>query len=212
MRYLGIQIDKNLNWKIHIHDLASKLNRDNAVLAKLRHFVNSEILRSTYFAIFHSNLNYVCIAWGLTGFPQQKVSILQKKALRIMNFESFNAHITSLFKNCNILKVADIINVESCIFINNCFNQDSFSIFNEIFQTSFNHAPCTIVYTRAARNGLLFVPSYETVRFGRTSIIHSTTLTWNYLQDKLTEYNFLCLTPRSLKILFVKYFISEYNS
>ena len=24
-RYLGIKIDENLNWKIHIHDLASKL-------------------------------------------------------------------------------------------------------------------------------------------------------------------------------------------
>ena len=209
LRYLGIQIDKNLNWKIHIHDLASKLNRVNAVLAKLRHFVNSEILRSTYFAIFHSNLNYVCIAWGLTGFPQQNVSILQKKALRIMNFEPLNAHITSLFKNFNILKFADIINVESCIFINNCFNQDSFSIFNENFKlVSTMHS----YNTRAARNGLLFVPSYKTVRFGRKSIIHSTTLTWNYLQDKLTKYNFLCLRPRSLKILFVKYFISEYNS
>ena len=108
LTYLGIKIDENLNWKIHIHDLASKLNRANAVLAKLRHFVNSEILRSTYFAIFHSHLNYVCIAWGLTRFPQQKVFILQK-TLRIMNF----ANTTPLFKNCNIVKFADIINVES---------------------------------------------------------------------------------------------------
>ena len=118
LRYLGIKIDENLNWKVHIHDLASKLNRANAILAKLRHFVNSEILRSTYFPIFHSNLNCVCIAWRLTRYPQQKVSILQKKALRIMNFAPFNAHTTPLFKNCNILKFADIINVERCILIN----------------------------------------------------------------------------------------------
>ena len=69
---------KTFNWEIHMHDLASKLNRANAVLSKLRHFVNSEILRSTYFAIFHSHLNYVCIVRGFTRFPQQKVSILQK--------------------------------------------------------------------------------------------------------------------------------------
>ena len=151
LRYLGIKIDENLNWKVHIHDLASKLNRANAILAKLRHFVNSEILRSTYFAIFHSHLNYVCIAWGLTRFPQQKVSILQKKALRIMNFVSFNAHTTPLFKNCNILKFADIINVESCIFINNCFNKDSFSIFNENFKL------VSTIHSYYTRNGLLFV-------------------------------------------------------
>ena len=66
--------------------------------------------------------------------------------------------------------------------------------------------------TRSVRNSLLFVPSYNTVRFVRKIIIHSTILTGNYLQDKLTEYNFLCLTPRSLTILLVKNFISEYNS
>ena len=79
MRYLGMQIDENLNWKIHVYDLTSKLNRANAVLAKLRQFVNSEILRSTYFAIFYSHLSYVCITWVLTRFPQQKVSLLKKR-------------------------------------------------------------------------------------------------------------------------------------
>ena len=82
-----------------------------------------------------------------------------KKALRIMNFAPFNAHTTPLFKNCNILKFADIINVESCIFINNCFNRDSFSIFNENFKlVSTTHS----YSTRSARNGLLFVQSYNT--------------------------------------------------
>ena len=79
LRYLRIKIDENLNWKVHIHDLVSKLNRVNAILVKLRHFVISEILRSTYFDIFHSHLNYVCIAWELMGYLQQKVSTLQKK-------------------------------------------------------------------------------------------------------------------------------------
>ena len=134
LRCLGIKIDENLNWKMHIQDLTSKLNRANAVLAKLRHFVNSKILRSTFFAIFHSYLNYICIAWGLTRFPQQKMSILKKKALRIMNFVPFNTHTTLLIKNCNILKFVDIINVENCVFINNYFNKDSFSIFNENFK------------------------------------------------------------------------------
>ena len=100
-----------------------------------------------------------------------------------------------------------IVICRSCIFINDC--KDYFSIFNENFKLiSTMHS----YNTRSARNGLLFVLSYNTARFGRKSIIHSTTLTWNYLQDKLTEYNFLCLAPKSLKILLVKFFISEYNS
>ena len=71
-KYLAIETYENLNWKMHAYDLASELNRAKAVLAK--HFVNSEILRSTYLAIFHSHLNYACLAWKL-----KIVSILQKK-------------------------------------------------------------------------------------------------------------------------------------
>ena len=126
-----------------------------------------------------------------------------------MNFVLFNAHTKPLFKNSNISNSSDIINFEICIFINNCFNKDSFSILNESLKlVSTTHSN----NTRSARNGLLLVPSYNIVRFGRKSIIHWTTLTRNYLQDKLTEYNVLCLTPKSLKILLVKFFISEYNS
>ena len=73
-----------------------------------------------------------------------------------MNFAPFNAHTTPLFKNCNIWKFVDIINVESCVFVNNCFNKDSFSIFNENFKlVSTSHS----YNTRSTSIGLLFVPS-----------------------------------------------------
>ena len=78
-----------------------------------------------------------------------------------MNFVPFNAHTTPLFKNYKILKFADIINVVSCIFINNCFNKDSFSIFNENFKlVSTTHS----YNTRSARNG------YNIVRLGENQL------------------------------------------
>ena len=84
----------------------------------------------------------------------------QKKVLRIMNFAPFIAHTTP----CNILKFADITNVESCIFINIYFNKDSFSIFNENFKLISTAHSCN---TRSARNDLLVVTCYNTVTFGR---------------------------------------------
>ena len=84
----------------------------------------------------------------LQDFLNKKCLFSKKKALRIMNFASFNAHTTPLFKNCNILKFADIINVESCIFINNGFDKDSFTIFNENFKLVSN------THSYNTRNGL----------------------------------------------------------
>ena len=50
-----------------------------------------------------------------------------------MNFATFTAYNTPLFKNCNMLKYNYIINTESCIFENKCFNNNSLSIFTEKF-------------------------------------------------------------------------------
>ena len=59
VKYLGVKIDENLNWKNHIHDIATKLNRYNTLLYKIRNYVNSNTLKSIYFAIFDSH-NKLC--------------------------------------------------------------------------------------------------------------------------------------------------------
>ena len=85
-------------------------------------------------SIFQSHANYVCASGALTSYPKRNVSILQKKALNIINFAPFHAHTSPLFNTCNILKFVDIINFECCFFVNNGFNKDSFSIFIKRFK------------------------------------------------------------------------------
>ena len=53
VKYLGVFIDENLNWKKHINEISTKLIKGNAMLSKLRHFVNKDILLSVYYGIFH---------------------------------------------------------------------------------------------------------------------------------------------------------------
>ena len=40
VKHLGIKIDENLSWKQHIHDIAIKLKRANALLLTIRNYVN----------------------------------------------------------------------------------------------------------------------------------------------------------------------------
>ena len=58
VKYLGIKTDENLNWKQHTSDIDIKLNKENAILSKLRHFVDRKTLRSIYHAIFELHLHY----------------------------------------------------------------------------------------------------------------------------------------------------------
>ena len=61
--------------------------------------------------------------------PSPPVGKTLLRILRIINFAPFNTHTSPLFKNCNILKFVDVINAENCIFVDNCFNRNSFLIF-----------------------------------------------------------------------------------
>ena len=53
VKYLGIIIDEDLNWKHHISDIAIKLNKTNGVLSKLKHFIQWKIL-SCHSVFYHA--------------------------------------------------------------------------------------------------------------------------------------------------------------
>ena len=50
IKYLGIIIDSNLNWKEHVHELCKKISRGTGILSKLRHFVSKHILIQIYYS------------------------------------------------------------------------------------------------------------------------------------------------------------------
>ena len=55
VKYLGIRIDSKRRWKAHIDDIALKLIRANAMLYKVRNFVNARILKGICHALFESH-------------------------------------------------------------------------------------------------------------------------------------------------------------
>ena len=48
VKYRGVKIDSeiDLSWQYHVNDLSIKLNRENALLFKMRKYVSLKILRS----------------------------------------------------------------------------------------------------------------------------------------------------------------------
>ena len=54
VKYLGIVIDENLNWKQKISDIAIMLNRANAIITKSRPFIDRKTLKPIHDAIFET--------------------------------------------------------------------------------------------------------------------------------------------------------------
>ena len=78
VKYLGIKVDESLTWIDHINDIVTKLNKANAMLFKVREFVNTNILKSIYYPIFDCRLSYVNTVWGQNRNSMNGLIILQK--------------------------------------------------------------------------------------------------------------------------------------
>ena len=142
VKYLGIKIDRFLHWHDQVNSIAVKLNRANALLLKIRNYVNTKTLRNIYFAIFDSHLSYSCIVWALNINKVRRLIILQKKALRIMNFKAQLFHSSPLFSSNNILKFGNKITLENIIFVSKSIKRQVPSIFNDWFTFSGNLYRC----------------------------------------------------------------------
>ena len=76
VNYLVITIDKYLNWHHQINNVAAKPNRANAMLSKIRYFVNFNTLKSIYHAIFKSHLNYLLPVWAHNANSYKRLLVL----------------------------------------------------------------------------------------------------------------------------------------
>ena len=92
-----------------------------------------ETLRNIYYAIFDSHLPYSCIEWAQNINTVNRLIILQKKALRIMNFNNQLFHSSPLFSENNILKFIDKITLENIFFVNKSINRQVPPIFFDWF-------------------------------------------------------------------------------
>ena len=99
VKYLGVKVDGNLLWKSHIDYLPVKLSRANALLIKTRNLVNSSTLRTIYFAIFESHLNYCSLVWSQNCNAINRFVVLQNELLELLTFSHVTLTLVLYSKN-----------------------------------------------------------------------------------------------------------------
>ena len=207
VKYLGVKIDSNLNWKEQQNSVAIKLNKANAILSKLRHYVNQKTLRSIYFSLFESHTNYANIVWGQNIDSSNRLFLLQKKAIRTMHFSQYLAHTDPLFCTANIVKIHDKVSIDNCMFISKSLCNYLPSLFKDwfIFSSS-NHDH----QLRSSNLGVLKIPKFRTLSHGRMSFRINAIYTWNNIQRVLKDHLLFALKPLKVKSILTKFYINQY--
>ena len=181
-RYLGVYIDYNANWKTHISYISKKVKRSIGILSKLRYFISTKILLSLYYALVEPFLNYCIIAWGGTyRTTLQSLFILQKKALRIITFTSFNEHSSPLFKDLRVVELFDIIALQLAVFMYKFHNK----LLPPVFDHYFNPVRNVHSYnTRLSSKMTYAIPKART-NYGIFNIRFQGAKVWNDISDDL---------------------------
>ena len=180
VKYLGMYIDKYLNWNQHIRELSKKLSQANGILSKLRYNASIEVCIQVYFALFYSKLIYGCNAWGLTNEENiNKIQVLQNKCIRIITFAPFNSHIPNqTFIDLKFLKVRDLIKFYQLRLIYDFQTTTLPTDLMSMFRLSCEVRTETQTLI-SIHNKLLYIPPFHTTSYGKQSLSYLGPKLWN---------------------------------
>ena len=201
-KYLWIFNDSSLTWKFHIHELTKKISRNIGILSKLRHFAPCNLLIQIYYTLIFPFITYSIIIWGNTYKTiLNPITVLQKKAVRIITFSHFQSHTSPIFKKLNLLKLSDIVKLHTILFMHQYYNDRLPKAFNDFFSlVKHKHR----YNTRHASKITYTLPLIRT-NHGLHSLRFYGPKLWNSVDEELKT-----LSVASIKSKLQLRFISEY--
>ena len=168
-KYLGVYIDQHLSWTDHIHYLEMKLSRSVAMFYRIRYYLSNNALRSVYYSLTYSHLQYAIDVWGGAGKTAlNRLNVLHNKVLRAMTYSSHKSRVSPLYRNVSLLKINYIHILEIGKFMHNLHWGRIPVNFDNLF-TSANQAHSHA--TRAATRGGYIWQLTSTVK-GKRSLKH----------------------------------------
>jgi hypothetical protein len=111
VRFLGLLIDDDLKFLSHAYKVKNKISTGLYFLRKAKNNLRRKGLKSLYYSIVHSHIIYGIHVWSACSSNMFNIIFkLQKKAIRLVCGESYNAHTESLFKQTGILPLPKLLN------------------------------------------------------------------------------------------------------
>ena len=107
--FLGLTLNENINWKNHIEKIAIKSSKIIGILNKLKYILPTQIKVLLYNTLLLPHINYCILSWG---YKCDRITKIQKRAIRLINLSKYNAHTEPIFKQFKLLKVNHILQMQ----------------------------------------------------------------------------------------------------
>jgi len=102
VKSLGVHIDENLSWTMHIEKIVKKIALGIGAIKRCRPFVNQTTVESVFNALVQPSFNYCSEVWGHCNKSlSNKLQKLQNRAAHILTFSSYDSSTDPLFEQLN---------------------------------------------------------------------------------------------------------------
>ena len=192
-KFLGVFIDKNLNFIPHINYISNKISKHIGILYKIKDKLTLEAKLSYYYAFVYPYLSYNVCVWGSTYSSHiQRIIILQKKVIRIITNSSYTAHTRPLFSQLGILEFEDVLKFDLLKYVHKSISKNIFSFNNN----------------RASRDPYLIKPTFHRLSKTQHAFSFQGPTEWNKLPLHLrTIVDF-----RRFKLNLKRYLLERYSN
>jgi Reverse transcriptase (RNA-dependent DNA polymerase) len=118
VKFLGVHVDSELTWKMHTTYIAKKLAKNIGVINKVKYILTPKALKTLYYTLIYPHIVYCNIVWGNASIlALYRITMMQKRAIRLINGANYRAHTSPLFATSNLLKLSDINKREILLFL-----------------------------------------------------------------------------------------------
>ena len=99
-KYLGVHLDKNMTFSVHIDEVLTKISRHTGILFKIRDNLPTKTRLDYYYAFIYPYLSYNVIFWGATYQTHLNPLIVQhKRTIRTISDAGFRVGLRWFFLN-----------------------------------------------------------------------------------------------------------------
>ena len=182
---LGVLIDENLSWNMHINKLIKKIASSIGAIKRVRPFVPFTALQYIYNSLVQPHFNYCCVVWdNCNKTYADKLQKLQNRAARVLTSSSYDIAADFLLEKLGWRKLDTQRKLEKAVMVYKSLN----GLAPDYLRPMFIDRSSITNYSLRDTEGKLAIPKPRT-NYLKNSFGYSGAVLWNSLPTELRKTN-----------------------
>ena len=178
---LGVNIDENLSWSVHIDTISKKIASGIGAIKRMRAFVPDTTLKYIFNSIVQPHFDYCCVVWdNCNKTSADKLQKLQNRAARVLTYSGYDTDADSLIKKLGWKKLDSQRKLQKATMVYKSFNGLAPDYMRPIFVDRSSNTN----YVLRDTVGKLVIPGPRT-NYLKNSFGYSGAVLWNSLPAEL---------------------------